>query len=45
MKKTITIALLLSCMASAAQDAGQFRERYTKQVKAVGADGVDVDGN
>lgn len=43
MKKTITIALLLSCMAAAAQYAGQFRERYTKQVKAVGADGVGVE--
>ena len=43
MKKIITIALFCLCLASQAQTSEQFKDKYQRQVRSVGPDGVGVE--
>ena len=43
MKKILTIALFCLCLASQAQTSEQFKDKYQRQVRSVGPDGVGVE--
>lgn len=43
MKKIVSIALLSLCLASQAQTSGQFKDKYQRQVRNAGPDGVGVE--
>lgn len=43
MKKILTILLAAICVGATAQTAAQFKEKYDRQVRSVGPDGVGVE--
>ena len=43
MKKILSIALFCLCLASQAQTPEQFKDKYQRQVRSVGPDGVGVE--
>ena len=43
MKKILSIAFLCLCVAASAQTSAQFKEKYQRQIRSVGASGVGVE--